>query len=100
MNVTEHKKLYHIVDKNESIEDICKYYMVEREQLLKLNNISSIYANQALLIPKSYSVCYVVQPLDNAEKIAKKLNISIETLLKNIKTEKFFIGQKIFLYFD
>lgn len=39
--------------------------------------------------------CYIVKPLDTISKIANKLNISEDNLIKKLKSNIIFVGQKI-----
>ena len=40
-------------------------------------------------------ITYIVKPMDNFEKVSKKLNISIEELKQIAKTKNLFVGQRI-----
>lgn len=54
-------------------------------------NLNSFSVNKNL----KYNITYIVKPMDTYEKVAKKLNISVDELKKIVKTKNLFVGQRI-----
>ena len=95
MQVSKKQKLVYKVKQNDTINSICHNFKVLEEDIFALNKTSKITPNQLIVLPKSYSQVYVVQPLDTYQKISCKLGVSEEIIKEKTKNKKMFIGQKI-----
>lgn len=88
---------YHIVSREENIDDICQNLKISKSNLVAINQVTNISEGDVLLLPNSYNRCYVVQPLDTIKTIAKKLEISEEELTKKLSTNFLYVGMKILI---
>lgn len=76
----------HIVQEGENLEDIAVKYNIPIDELIKANNLHQIYyvsPGQELVIPITESSAfdvYTIVPGDNLYEIAKRFNMSVETL--------------------
>ena len=95
MQINIKTKPYYIVKNGDTIKSICAKLKIDEQELKKINNVREIENNDVLILPKPYQYCYVVQPLDNYQKIAEKLGVSIDKILQVTKGKQMFIGQKI-----
>ena len=97
MQITTKQKLVYKVKEGDTLFSICKKFKVLEQDVLLLNQITSVQPNQILLLPQSYSFVYVVQPMDTYQKIAQKIGVSEQLIKEKTKKKKLFIGQKIVL---
>ncbi len=95
MQINIKTKPYYKVKSDDTIKSICSKFKIVEEELMQLNSINKLEEGDVIIIPKSYKYFYVVKPLDSYEKIAKNLNVSVDTIIKATKGKPMFIGQKI-----
>ena len=95
MQINIKTKPYYKVKYDDTIKSICSKFKIVEEELMQLNSINKLEEGDVIIIPKSYNYFYVVKPLDSYEKIAKNLNVSVDTIIKATKGKPMFIGQKI-----
>lgn len=91
---------YRIKKEDEKYEnkDFLKKFNFLEEEFANINpNFSKLIAGRVILMPASSKYYHVVAPLENYENIASVYNCSLELLKTLNKTNKLFIGQKIFL---
>lgn len=84
---------------NESFEEIAKKFDCSVSSLKSYNKLDSIYNGSILAIPSHQTQTkkvYVVKPADTLEKIAIKLNVKKQDLIKENNINKVFIGQILF----
>ncbi len=98
MQINIKTKPYYIVKNEDTLKSICSKFKIDEQELRTINNISEIETNDILILPKPYKYCYVVQPLDNYQKIAEKLGVSVDKILEVTKGKSMFIGQRIIFY--
>ena len=102
MEITIYKNsngILYRVNNFETLETICKKLNVNREYVLKHNNISNVELKkgQILFIPNKNIICYVVSPMDTIFSIAKKYDVSEQDIIKENKVDILFVGQKLFI---
>ncbi|MDE6967069.1 MAG: LysM peptidoglycan-binding domain-containing protein [Clostridia bacterium] len=89
----------HKVRKNESVNEICSYYSIMRDDLLTINNITEDNIKEGLLlfidIPEG--IRYVVKPFDNISKIAEKFGVTVDNLREFNNLSEVFLGQIIYI---
>ncbi len=95
MQINIKTKPYYLVKNGDTIKSVCAKLKISEEELKNINNVSEIEKNDVLILPKPYKYCYVVKPLDNYQKIAKKLDVSVDKIVEVTKGKQMFIGQKI-----
>lgn len=95
------------VKKGDSLYSIAKNYDTDVNTLIKLNNLKSnnLSIGQKLIIPETYStpsnvpnyINYTVQKGDNLYNIARKYNISVDTIIKDntLNNTNLSIGQNL-----
>lgn len=88
--------IFHRVEPNQTMDDICKIYKVNATYILEHNKVSVLEAGDVLFIPKSNSISYIVKPADTLETIARTFNVSAEKIKENNNVKNLFVGQKLF----
>lgn len=91
----------YIVKKGDTLYKIAKKNNVLTEDLVSINNLSSnlIYPNQVIVIPKIvpggsvYFEEYIVQSDDTMEKIAEKLAVRLDMLIKYNDVTKLLLAE-------
>ena len=92
----------YIVKKGDSLWAIAKNNNITVDELIKLNNLSSInlqIGDQLLIPSKNSNKMYTVQKGDTLWSIAKKNNITVDELktLNNLTSNLLSVGQKIII---
>ena len=92
----------YIVKKGDSLWAIAKNNNITVDELIKLNNLSSInlqIGDQLLIPSKNSNKLYTVQKGDTLWSIAKKNNITVDELktLNNLTSNLLSVGQKIII---
>ena len=87
------------VQKGDTLERIAKKLGVEKEYILRFNNISNeiVEAGDMLFLPRKNIRVHIVAPLDTLPKIAQKYGISEQEIIKKNNISTLFIGQKLYL---
>ena len=91
------------VKKGDNLYDIAKKYNTSVDNIKRLNNLSSnlLSIGQILKIPSSSTSVnfYIVQKGDNLYSIARKFNISVDSIKKknNLSSNLLSIGQKLII---
>lgn len=99
----EESKNVYVVKKGDSLYKIAREYNTTVDELMKLNNLSSISLSigQTLKIPQITTSAqdnyYMVKSGDNLYKIASKYNTTVNNLVKlnNLSNTTLSIGQKL-----
>ena len=87
------------VQKDDTLERIAKKLGVEKEYILRFNNIPSeiVETGDILFLPRKNIRVHIVAPLDTLPKIAQKYGISEQEIIKKNSISTLFIGQKLYL---
>lgn len=99
----EEPEYLYTVKSGDSLYKIAREYNTTVDELMKLNNLSSIYLNvgQTLKIPQittsTQDNYYTVKGGDNLYKIANQYNTTVDNLIKlnNLSSTTLSIGQKL-----
>lgn len=102
-DITPEETDIYIVQKGDSLWSISKKFNTTVNDLITLNNLSTInlQIGDSLLVPKqsNENVIYIVEPKDTLWSIAKKNNISVERLkeLNNLTSNLLTVGQELII---
>lgn len=84
----------HRVREGETMQSICTKYNTTKHQIMKDNPYNiEIYPGSMILISNCNKQIYIVNPLDNISKIAKKLNKTESEIREIVGGSVVFIGQ-------
>lgn len=99
IKILKNKNFIYKVKENETLKDISNKFKILESKIMLDNCLTSktVLNGDLLYIACQNSVLYVVKPLDNLEKIAKKLNVSVNEIIEknNLQTNNLFIGQNL-----
>lgn len=88
------KFLYRVKD-GDTYKSISHQFKVSEQKLKTDNKIEELYTGCVLFVDTTTTKTYVVKPMDTLEKIANKLNIPKDVLIKQNNIKQIFIGQKL-----
>lgn len=95
MQIKTKRSFTYKVQKNDTFSSIANKLKLDINEIKTLNKIDTIQEDMVILLPKSYTNCYIVKPLDTYAQIAKNLNITEQQLKDITNNKKLFIGQRI-----
>jgi LysM repeat protein len=94
MNIKIIKKPQVYRVKNETLDELAKKFEVSVLAIKQLNQISSVSKGDIIAVPQENF--YIVKPADTLDKIANKLSINKQELMRKNNIQKVFIGQILF----
>lgn len=91
---------YYTVKKGDTLNDIARKYGLDVVLLTKINGLDMddyIYPNQTLIIPNKGVNLYLTDNNDTIKTVLKKMNVSLEDMLKN--NENIYLREEQILVF-
>lgn len=91
------KDLFIIVDEEMSLPQVCQRYHISEKEMIRDQIKEKYNRGDVILIKKINEKAYTVLPDDNLNKIATKLDCSVDYLVSknNLKAPVIFVGQRL-----